>query len=376
MCGREGCEKGNLQGRDIELMKVLVEALNFTLKVELFNFDNIAGSMASLLNGTVDVAIGDFFLKLERIQQIEASVGYFTSDMTFVVPEGRPFTSLECLLMPFAVAVWVLVIIYVFLGVFAVQLLKRGERVKAFEVERRMDSPTMTMVAILMGISLRTVSSRNFNRFMLMNFILFWFVMRTVYLGSMYGFVQSDMTHKSVETVEEMVKNNFKFYVVGWNDDMLTDAGIKKENIVTIEANEVGIIMEKLKNPNFKGVFARSSSRILYFNHIKQFNFIYKMTERSLFNVQVVLFLRKSSPFTEPINRKLQQLTEGGFINLWHRKHHRKHDTTSSLGPKVLTFTHLKGIFQIWLFLSTVAVFIFAAEYLSLRINNECVRLT
>lgn len=53
----------------------------------------------------------------------------------------------------------------------------------------------------------------NFSRFLLMMFIIFCLVIRTLYTGSLYRFLQSDIHHSEVESIDEMIEKDFKFYV-------------------------------------------------------------------------------------------------------------------------------------------------------------------
>lgn len=59
----------------------------------------------------------------------------------------------------------------------------------------------------------QVLPNRNFARFLLMNFILFCLIMRTAYQGKQFEFMQQDIRRPDVETIEEMIENNFTLFV-------------------------------------------------------------------------------------------------------------------------------------------------------------------
>lgn len=46
-----------------------------------------------------------------------------------------------------------------------------------------------------------------------MMFILFCLVMRTAYQGKQFEFMQKEMRPKDVESIEEMIAENYTFYI-------------------------------------------------------------------------------------------------------------------------------------------------------------------
>lgn len=58
-----------------------------------------------------------------------------------------------------------------------------------------------------------TLPGRNFARFILMCFMLFCLVMRTAYQGKQYEFMQKEMRKRGLETIDELIDNNFTFFI-------------------------------------------------------------------------------------------------------------------------------------------------------------------
>lgn len=61
---------------------------------------------------------------------------------------------------------------------------------------------------------------RNFARYLLANFILFCLVIRTAYQGMQFEFLQKDMRPNDVETIEEMIENNFTLLLISGTENL------------------------------------------------------------------------------------------------------------------------------------------------------------
>lgn len=55
---------------------------------------------------------------------------------------------------------------------------------------------------------------RNFARYLLMCFMLFCLVVRTAYQGKQYEFMQKIMWKPDIQTIDEMVEQNFKLFYI------------------------------------------------------------------------------------------------------------------------------------------------------------------
>lgn len=67
---------------------------------------------------------------------------------------------------------------------------------------------------IIFGGGIIALPGRNFARYLLAIFILFCLVLRTAYQGKQFEFLQKDMRPADIETIEDMIENNFTFLIV------------------------------------------------------------------------------------------------------------------------------------------------------------------
>jgi hypothetical protein len=81
---------------------------------------------------------------------------------------------------------------------------------------------------IVFGDGIIVLPGRNFARFLLINFILFCFILRTAYQGKLFEFMQKEMRPKSVETVDELIDQKFRIFVHSKDYDLYYDMGFEK----------------------------------------------------------------------------------------------------------------------------------------------------
>jgi hypothetical protein len=58
-----------------------------------------------------------------------------------------------------------------------------------------------------------SLPNRNFARFILMNYLLFCLVLRSAYLGKQFEFMQSEMRKPGIDSIDEMIQENYTLYV-------------------------------------------------------------------------------------------------------------------------------------------------------------------
>lgn len=363
-CDKLICTRENLIGRDASLLKTLSKTLNFSIILKPVKMHD---AFSVISNNVSDVLIGDFFLRPDRNQIADSSITYFESEIGLIIPPGQPITSLESLLKPFRTEVWICLISVLLTVLLVIFVTKRqAKRVKNLVFGEEISSPTMNFIAVIFGITHHRLPSKSFARYLLMILIMFFLVTRSIYQGSVYRFLQSNMNHKAIGTIDEMIKRDFTFYIFESSANVLRDAGLKNVR-GSLADSETDEIMEKIKHPAFKGTVVRSKSKVMYSNYINRYNYIHGLLQQRLLNMLVVLYFQKESFLTEVFNEKLNQLITAGLIEHWDKTTFKKIVKVIKTEPKVLKMSHLKGIFQIWLSGSFLALFIFVFEQIKFR---------
>lgn len=210
-----------LSGREIDLVKELSRVLKFKAEFVYVNESgslhangSATGTFKMLMENKVDLILGNNNLKPNRLQFIENSTPYITSQISFLIPPGQPLTSFERLFSPLRMKVWICMFVYFLFGMIVIFIIKRQSRnVSNFVFGENVHNPYMNMLNAIFGGSQKVEPSRNFSRFLLMMFLAFCLILRTLYCGSLYRFLQADIHHLEVESIDEMLRKDFKFYV-------------------------------------------------------------------------------------------------------------------------------------------------------------------
>jgi len=129
---------------------------------------------------------------------------YFSVPTILIIPPGVPFSSLEKLVRPFHQSVWLLTFIALAFG-FA-----------TIASYNKLSAEQMTVVdflVVIFGGSQKKLPQTNFFRAFFALFFLFTMIQRTLYQAAMFRSLQSDGRHREAQTIDEMMKKQFNFYM-------------------------------------------------------------------------------------------------------------------------------------------------------------------
>lgn len=140
---------------------------------------------------------------------MDASVEYFTNDVVFVIPPGRTLLSIEKLLQPFGKTVWIVLTISLMLA-FTLLFLSRFVKRKVLQFDAVL--VCFKMLSILFAVSLPKGPKTCFVRWLFVSFVIFCLVKQAVYQGLLFKFLQTDSNRKEVQTIDDMIERDFKFY--------------------------------------------------------------------------------------------------------------------------------------------------------------------
>lgn len=208
-------------GEDIQLLKTLAEKLNFEIDVRfvgregyIFENGSASGPLKALLDGDVDFSISNWWLKTNRLQFFDTSTSYASDPLVFIIPPSRSFSSLENLIYPFMAPLWAAIILCFLIGFFVIFIASRqSKKVKSFIFGIGVVQPYLNMFAACIGGSQPKLPTKNFSRFLLMNFLICSLVLRAVYQGSSFEFLQSNRHQTGIQSISQMIAEDFRFFV-------------------------------------------------------------------------------------------------------------------------------------------------------------------
>lgn len=210
-----------LSGLSIDLMKTLAETLNFNLIYSyvgpegyLLENGTTKGSLRALLEGEAEMAIASLWLMKNRSAVFEPTTSYISDSINLIIPPGKKYTAFEKLVFPFSLLSWIVISTSCTVGILIIFVLKFcSSTIQNFVFGTGVKYPHLNMFIAVIGGVQNILPKRNFARFLLACFLLYALVLRTLYQGSYYQFLRTNKLHKTIDSVEEMVENNFMFYV-------------------------------------------------------------------------------------------------------------------------------------------------------------------
>lgn len=135
-------------------------------------------------------------------------------NLQIAVPIGAELDPYEKFLLPFDFDTWMWILVTFLSATAAIACLKFAKpNIQEFFIGKAVNSPLLNVVMIFFGISQIKSPGRNFARFLLMSFIMFCMIIRTAYQGKMFEFIQMDIRHPEVQTINELIDKNFTFYM-------------------------------------------------------------------------------------------------------------------------------------------------------------------
>lgn len=231
-----------LYGPDINLIKTLSKSLNFSLKFTFigeFGYFSANGTsvglMKTLLDETAEIAISNLWLKGDRASFFDSTSPYSCENIIFIVPRARDLSGFEKLFYPFKLSLWIFIMLFFLIVTLSIFIVKRRSQVvQDFVFGTRVRSPYLNLFVGFIGGVQKLLPRKNFARFILMMFLMFSLIIRTLYLGSFYKLLKSDRHHKEVESLNEMIENGYTFHGTTVFYDVLLGSDVIKNRFALL----------------------------------------------------------------------------------------------------------------------------------------------
>lgn len=382
-----------LSGQIVNFFNTISEALNFHINYTYIGIegdfneqDTSKSALGEILNGNADLSLSNWWIKIFRLKYFDITTPTASERLIFVIPSGRDFSPIEKLIFPFTPSVRILIVMCFVLGLIVIFIIKfLPHSVQNFVFGTGVRNPYLNILIGWTGGTQPVLPKRNFARFILMMFLMFSLVMRTVYQGSYYRLLYSSRQHKEIQTIDEMVEKDFKFYVYSENADMFKGeeeiskrfydyrfVDNKAENfnfrLVSVTAKEIGAYLKKIQSDStFKGAFGRSFTRIVYLNDKTPEGLRHRICKDVLLTTPCVLYTRKDFFLLDEMNKNIRLLKASGLVNFWNSKYSegRISIARNSQILKVLTLQDLSGCIQVFVFGCISSLVIFVVELMS-----------
>lgn len=160
--------------------------------------------------------IGVQGLTPERVMVMKHTHSFTQHSIVFSYTDSfEHYTPLARLLAPFQGDLWISFSIVLTISIVVILISKKlTTRQRHFVIGGRMNrTPILNMLNIVIGNAASMHYLGAFSRTLMLLWILFCFIIRNSYQGSLYEFLQSQRVNSPYDTVEKVHKSNVKIHV-------------------------------------------------------------------------------------------------------------------------------------------------------------------
>ncbi|KAG5681337.1 hypothetical protein PVAND_010782 [Polypedilum vanderplanki] len=376
-----------LYGVDGEMMTALAKELNFKIDVhhisDLIRWGSLVngtstGAMRMVINNEVDLTVGMYTITYQRSKLMTSSEFYYSVPFILIVPPGSTLTSLEKLFRPFQLHVWILLLLIFVIAFITVIIIRfQSKSVQDFVFGKNNRSPILNILNGFLGSTQTILPKRNFARYLLITYLLFCLVKRSLYQGALFQFLQKDEQKSEIQSIDELVEKGFKVYMLPSSLEHTQNMKFKNQRRAV---NSTVLSEKRLEtlNPLSQHAVSSSLEQILYYNKLNYKNNTLTVCREYLFTFQYGIYFRKNSYLTKMFNKKISLFKTAGLIDYWSSdfiSNKYLNMKIDSDGPKKLNMEHLLGSFELLAAGALITIIIFIFEILAVKFRIKSMQM-
>lgn len=331
-----------------------------------------SGIMKALMDREIDVCLGFISLQYVRTMHLSATEPFTIEPMVILIPPGEEYGDFEKFGRPFDMIVWIFVVgifagIFIFVAIFHAISKIRNQRL-FLEIRH----PLLDFLAVIFGVTQHRLPFQNVSRFVLMLFILYCLVIRTVYQSGLYQIIKNNDRKPEMASMEEIIDKGFKFNV--YETMAQRSQNLKFYNYSSIfPNNQFYLKAEESLDARNKKVMFFHKTQALYFNKFRSEEKRFHICKEEYVSNPITIYLSKNHYLVKEISFKLEALKANGFIKYVEEKYfdaENRKVVRDSKGPKQLGITQLRGAFYLLGICLSVSIIVLIIELFVVKFFN------
>lgn len=215
----------------VDILQGLSTNLNFSMELK---HENASINPNLYMNNTMDLSLRISCNSLNLINNTKVFISqpFYSCINYLAVSPGDEYSSYEKLPIPFHQDVWMVIggiFIFAYLVIMILRFMKSHHRDLVFG--ENVTTPSLNVSAIFFGISQTTLPKKNFARILVVIYNLYCLIIRTSYQGKSFEFMQSEIRKPGVESIDEMIANNFSFNMLAYYPYSFSGSDIMKRQV-------------------------------------------------------------------------------------------------------------------------------------------------
>lgn len=212
----------HLHGFDVDIFKELLQsingAVNFTVYPvstgSIFPNGTVTGLLGRTSRGEVDASLRSWSLQLDRRKLLSETVSHFSDTFIMIMPQPLPLNPLLKFVRPMKLEVWLAIAVLVLIASVVIMLTRLipPEYYRQL-IGRKLRDEYLNILIGFIGSSQNTLPEKNFARFLLMQFLIFCLIVRSLYLGMLFDMLKTDIRSREFTSIHDFYEAGFNFYM-------------------------------------------------------------------------------------------------------------------------------------------------------------------
>lgn len=382
----ENYQLDSMSGTDGLLTQLMIRRMNATLVLiqpndgadigEFLKNGSTTGSLAQVVNSTVDVSFNTRFLRISQFRRlVEPTVTNGRDDICILVPKAGFASNVSNLFRSFTIPLWVSSILAVPFFILIYKLLSIGSK------ERTIYSWNDVILNVVAWNLLQSCSNfpkRWVGRILIVTWAMYAILITSSYSGNLTSNLLFRRTLPDINTFKQLDQSDYYLVTYSRYTDLIINF-LNQTHYKRLKKRIKPVTQEK-----FIDMIDKNDIRYAYANkyHInfKLYNtrlndgrqIFYSMPECPVPYV-VIYAMRYGTPYKQRINYILRQAQEAGFIDFWDNKDKKMISGKVSLhrgGSQhlvPLSVLHLQSAFYVFFLGLLISILYFLGEISSVR---------
>lgn len=366
-------------GIDGDIMKLAANMLNATLVLMTpadggdagrYTNNNWTGSLGDIYNGLRHASVCSAPLTSNKYGNFQISFTYFSMDIVWATRLPTQKASWEKLLNPLNIYLRVILLLF-FVGIVFMNILCTTDMWRELRRTFKMDPPKISFLffswVLFLGLPILKEPARKSFLVIIYTWIWFCFVIRSAYQAALINSLKQPAYLDNLETFQDVLTNRYPYGGLASLREYYTDDRAIYDNWKVVNLVHCYEILDSILDGTTDFVLASNKEilkhHLMRFNGMKQLQII----PEKIVNSPTVVYYKKFSPLTGPLNTVLRIALEGGFIQRIHDKYldqdKKLFRRVRSKQPEPLRMNHFSGSFVLLIIGWFVSATYFAVEY-------------
>lgn len=217
-------EDGSVEvhGFDVDIINALMHSVNAVVKHTVFPISTgsiypngtSTGLLGHTIRGDVDISMRTWSLQLDRRVKLSETVSYFSDKLIMIMPQPLPLNPLLKFVRPLKAEVWIALAAIVLIACIVIVLANfiPSNYYKRI-IGKNLRDEFLNILIGFIGSSQNSLPEKNFPRFLLMMFLIFCLIIRSLYLGSLFNMLKTEIRTKEFVSIHDFFDAGFHFYM-------------------------------------------------------------------------------------------------------------------------------------------------------------------